>query len=83
MRFSNSLKINVHLTLYVYKKHTRLKDEMKWMREWGGHIFLSHGSSNQRGVSILIEKNNDYVIHTTLRDTKGRWIIVDCTIKSL
>ena len=56
---------------------------MKWMREWEGHILFSHGSSNQRGVSILIEKNLEYVIHTTLQDTEGRWIIVDCTIKSL
>ena len=50
------------------------------MREWG-YIYLSHGSSNQRGELIIIEKNIDYLIHTSLRDTEGRWIIVDCTKK--
>lgn len=59
------------------------KDENKWMREWGGYVSFSHGSSNKRGVLILIQRNTDYVIHTTLRDSDGRWIIVDLTMKSI
>ncbi len=35
------------------------------------------------GVSVLIEKNTEYVTHATLQDTEGKWIIVDFTIKSL
>ncbi len=33
----------------LQETHSVQKDETKWIREWGGHIFFSHGSSNKRG----------------------------------
>ena len=74
---------NMFDILCLQETHSMPKDENKWMREWGGHVFFSHGSSNKRGVLILIQRNAEYVVHTTLRDSDGRWIIVDLTVKSI
>ena len=48
---------------------------------WGAQLICSHGSSNSRGVAILIKKGLDCVIHSQIVDTLGRYIVVKAIIK--
>jgi len=62
---------------FLQETHSTPEIELKWNREWGGHIIFSHGSSRSKGVAILIPKNMDYKINDTRKDPEGRYIIVD------
>jgi len=47
----------------------------------GAEIIMSHGSSNSRGVAILINKGVDYTPHSKITDPLGRYIILKAEIK--
>ena len=64
----------------LQETHSTCNIESKWTGEWGGKIFFSHGESNARGVAILVTKNLYININSTLNDTNGRFILLDCTI---
>ena len=44
-------------------------------KEWGSSIMLSHGSTNARGVAVLIRSGLDKVIQHEHYDSKG-WLIM-------
>ena len=46
------------------------------VHEWGGKIFFSNGSSNSRGVCILIRRGLDLGIKEIKKDDEGRLIFV-------
>ena len=48
----------------------------------GGKCYWSHGSSQARGVGILIGRNSEFVVDETLHDNAGRFIIIQGSIKS-
>ena len=43
--------------ILLQETHSSLSDEQKWINEWGGAMFFSHGEYNARGVAVLISKN--------------------------
>ena len=43
---------------------------------WGENCFFSNGSSNARGVIIIIPKNIDFIMEKVETDTDGRYIIL-------
>jgi len=47
----------------------------------GAEIIMSHGSSNSRGVTILINKGVDYIPQSKITDPLGRYIILKAEIK--
>ena len=53
-----------------------------WESEWGGKIYRSDGGSNARGVAILINRKMDCVVHSCKRDTNGRRVTLDITLKA-
>ena len=55
--------------------------ETQWKNEWGAEIITSHGSSNARGVAILIKAGFDCSIHQQILDPMGRYIIVKAVIQ--
>ena len=42
---------------------------------------MSHGTSNSRGVAILIKKGIDYTLRSKIVDASGRYIILKVVIK--
>ena len=36
--------------------------EKQWIKEWGSQIYFSHGSSNSRGVAILLKRGIEIVV---------------------
>ena len=44
-------------------------------------MFDNHGSTNSRGVAVLISKSLPTKLHHTSKDSDGRWIILDITIQ--
>ena len=67
--------------IFLQETHSTLSTQSKWKNEWGAELICSHGSSNSRGVAILIKKGLDCVIHSQIVDTSGRYIVVKAAIK--
>ena len=42
---------------------------------------MAHGSSNSRGVAILVEKDVDCTIHSQILDSSGQFVIIKTEIK--
>ena len=73
-------KKNAHFFL-LQERHSKKEVETQWKNEWGAEIIMSHGSSNSRGVAILIKKGVDYTPHSKIIDPLGRYIILKAEIK--
>ena len=67
--------------IFLQEIHSTIKTDTQWKNEWGGDIITSHGSSNARGVSILIKNGFDCTIHQKILDPLGRFIILKADIK--
>ena len=62
----------------LQETHSTLKIEQRWQHEWGNKaMYFSQGTSNSRGVAIIITNNYDANIVNIRRDTEGRILIVD------
>ena len=65
----------------MQQTHSTAKTDIQWKNEWGAEIITSHGSSNARGVAILIKNGFDCTIHQKVLDPLGRFIILKADIK--
>ena len=61
--------------IFLQETHSIEKTHTQWKNEWGAEIITSHGSSNARGVAILIKNGFDCTIHQKILDPLGRFII--------
>jgi hypothetical protein len=64
----------------LQETHSCKEHEQIWESEWGYKIIYSHGSSNSRGVCILFKNNFNLIIHDTITDDEGRYVIADISI---
>ena len=65
----------------LQETHSTKTIETKWKIEWKSDIFYAHGTSNSRGVAILLPCNTEYKVHNIIRDEQdGRFIIMDIEI---
>ena len=67
--------------IFLQETRSTLSTQLNWKNEWGAELICSHGSSNSRGVAILIKKGLDCVIHSQIIDTSGRYIVVKVAIQ--
>ena len=65
--------------LCLQETHSSPETELKWGKEWVGKSFWNHGSSNSRGVAILLSETFQYDVIETGRDNCGRQI--SCAVK--
>ena len=56
--------------IFLQETHSTVKTETQWNNEWGAEIITSHGSSNARGVAILIKAGFDCSIHQDRKSTR-------------
>ena len=54
--------------IFLQETHSTLSTQLNWKNEWGAELICSHGSSNSRGVTILIKKGLDCVIKAAIQD---------------
>ena len=74
------LTLNFSGIHFLQETHSCHTIENIWATEWDGEIFYSHGSSNSRGVAILIDRKYDIETISIERDQNGRYIIIHCKI---
>jgi len=66
--------------IFLQETHSTQINTDFWTAEWGGKIFFSHGTSNSKGVMILINPKLDCKIENCISDRHGRYIILDVSI---
>ena len=67
--------------IFLQETHSTKENEYKWKKEWGSKIIFSHGSSNARGVAVLIKRGLDIVVEEELLNSNGRLIVLKSLIK--
>jgi len=65
---------------FLQETHSTSETENIWKQEWPGTILFSHGSSNSKGVCILIPSHLDFHIEDKITDSNGRIIIIKIKI---
>ena len=82
------LDVNKRRTIFEYYRkranviclqetHSTAECEQVWKNEWGGHILYAHGTSNSKGVCILIKKELPLNIVKTYSHEEGRYILCE------
>ncbi len=66
--------------VFLQETHSSTRCEKLWRKEWGSDIFYSHGATDSRGVAILVPSQLDVTVTQQLRDDRGRYILLDCSI---
>ena len=66
----------------LQETHSDRTIEKQWEQEFEGSIFFSHGTSNSKGVALLIPSYLKSLIKITeiKKDNSGRILIVHCDI---
>ena len=76
----------------LQETHSRKTEEELWAKQWNGSIYFSHGSTNARGVCVLIRGTLGAKIIQVYRDdndnkvqldSQGRAIILEVEDKEL
>jgi hypothetical protein len=62
--------------MFLQETYTLPGDEKSWESEWGGNVFLSHGSRHSCGVAVLIPKQYDCDIKEVTLSDNGRHIVL-------
>ena len=71
-----------HNIFFLQETHSTPQVETQWSSEWGGRIYFSHGTSESRGVCILVKNNLTVDVHNVISHDLGRSLILDVTIES-
>lgn len=60
--------------------HSTRDKEKQWKAEWGALLELAHGSSNVRGVAMLLRNGFDCKIEQKYVDPAGKYVGVQAQI---
>ena len=63
--------------IFLQETHTSEKDVTKWEREWKSKIIMDHGSTNSKGVAILLPSKPNFTIDNVKISKNGRKIILN------
>jgi len=63
--------------IFLQETHSTKQTEYSWTNQWGGKIIFSHGTSNSKGVAILISTALEEHVSNIISDAEGRYIILD------
>ena len=61
----------------LQETHCTAENEQKWRSEWCNNMYFSSGTSNARGVAIIITENYEYKKLMVEKDTEGRFLILE------
>ena len=60
----------------LQETHSQEGQESIWLNDWGSKIYFSHGTSNARGVAILMPMQYDFEVKELWKDTEGRTMAI-------
>ncbi|CAH3125330.1 unnamed protein product, partial [Pocillopora meandrina] len=60
--------------IFLQETHSTTERQDQWRKEWGASILFSHGSTNARGVAILIKNSLNIIIQQSEISSDGRFI---------
>ena len=80
--FNELTKYNQEVLL-LQETHTNVSDEKHYKTKWGKNVFFSHGTTNSRGVCIIIPKTFNGDCEKIYADPEGRLLIVKITIEKV
>ena len=60
--------------VFLQETHSHKSSEKEWLRDWGGSIYFSHGTTTARGVAILIPHSLDVIVNNIDTDKEGRYV---------
>ena len=69
-----------HQFAFLQETHSTKECAQFWEAEWGGKVFFSHGSSNSKGVMILVNPNLELKVEKCITDKNGRYILLDLIV---
>ena len=67
---------------FLQETFSKVSDEAVWRTDWGGEMYFSHGTSQSKGVCILINRAVKEKV-TSSSDTDSRIILINLTNNSL
>ena len=62
--------------ILLQETHSCSIAERKWCDEWGSQIYFSHGTSNTRGVAILMPLKYNFDVTELWKDEEGRILAI-------
>ena len=66
--------------VFLQETHTHIGSHKTWENEWKGQVFLSSGTTSSRGVAILISAKLNITVEHIVKDTQGRFILLDARL---
>ena len=69
--YLKSLKYDIYC---VQDIHCSESQQVLFKRDWGGDMFISHGTTNSRGVAIMFSNNFECEVKEVKRSTNGNFI---------
>ncbi len=67
--------------ILLQETHSTKDSEAMWCNEWGHRqLYFSHGTSQSKGVCIIVQNNFPFQLHQTISDTEGRYLLLDVTV---
>ena len=66
--------------VFLQETYSQIAKEKLWSAEWSNKIWFSHGASDARGVAILFNKKLKIVIHNTILDPGGCFLMLYVTL---
>ena len=60
----------------LQETHSTEREENFWQTQYGGKIYYSHGTSNSKGVAILLSRQTKAKLISIRKDNAGRWILI-------
>ena len=73
IRFSAYVSTFYHSEYITLSTHSCTGTEHLWHTEWGGPLYASHGTTNARGVIILLNRKLKASVHQVIQDKDGRF----------
>ena len=70
---------------YLQETHCPEKDKKEWEMDWGGQIFFSNGTTQSRGVAIMIPNNfkHTFKLISEKHNSNGRLLILTVEIEGI
>ena len=68
--------------IFLQETHSTIERQDQWRKEWGAPVLFSHGSTNARGVAILIKNSLNSTIQQSEISSDGRFIVLKADINN-
>ena len=68
--------------IFLQETHSTTERQDQWRKEWGAPVLFSHGSTNTRGVAILMKNSLNITIQQSEISSDGRFIVLKADINN-